>query len=570
MKQPANPSTGPEAGRRDMRTLAGALLEPTGSRRRNRAAWVLLALAVVIYATTVLVMTRDSIPQIDGLDWFVDALDGFGPGVLATPHNGHPLIPTRFLYTATLHLFGPEQVVIQLFTILAVAASALVLFLLLKKRVDSILALAPAVLVLFLGTTTTPIDPNIAAFAQSIALGLGAFLALERRDRLGDRLAFALLLVGVLTFSVGLTFAVGAGVLVAASPDWRRRAWIVVVPLVVFAIWFVWARKFDAGVGTTSIANLRLAPSYAADSLAAGFSALTGLDREYVSPDGYGLIDLGWGRLFAVAFAGLAVWAAAVGRFSVRAYACVAVLVAYWTLGALAQGADRYPQSVRYVFFTAVLCIVIGYELLRNVPITRRVSIALLALLAFSLPTNVDRMRYTGAVLRQVSGDEAAEFTAIELQRDRVEPGLRTSFDGVVQVPAVDYLELSDRFGSLATPPEELPLELGSARERADATLGAILAPQAVPTASPPLGDCRTIEQQGGEPLEVELPSGGALLRADQASSLQLRRFADAATVDAGALTPGGFAELELPADASTQPWLAVIEGAAEVRACER
>jgi hypothetical protein len=538
-------------------------------RRRDAAAWALLGLAVVIYAVAAMVMTRGAIPQIDGLVWMVDALAGFDPGALATPHNGHPLILTRLIYTVTLRLFGPDEAVIEAFTVLAVASTAILLFLLLRKRVEGLLAVVPPILVLFLGTTTTPLDPNITAFAQSTALGLGALLALERKDRLGDVMAFVLLLAGVLTFTVGLAFAVGAAVLILAAPGWRRRLWTVAVPLVVFAVWYVWSRKFDAGIGSTSISNLKLTPSYAADSLAAGLAAVSGLDREFVDPHGYGLIDLGWGRVFAAVFAGVALWAVARGRFTLRATACAATLIIYWTLGALAQGEDRYPESVRYVFVTVVLCAVIAYELIGTARMTRWIPIGLVALVAFSLPTNVDRMRYTGIIIRQVSAEEAAEFTAIELQRDRVAPGLHTSDDGVVQVSADAYLELADRFGSLATPADELPGEIGSARARADAALGTILTPSVVPAKAPAAArTCREIKASGDRPLEFVVPTGGALLKADETSPLVLRRFGDEPTIEAGSLEAGHFVRLDLPADASSQPWKGSAEGATRVRVC--
>lgn len=545
-----------------------AAFEPTGGPGRLRVAWILLAVAIAIYAAFVLWITRDSIPQIDGIDWFADALGGFDPTSLASPHNGHPLIPTRFLHAFTLEVFGPEQFVIQLFTVAAVAASSLVLFLLLRKRLDPLIAVAPPILVLFLGTTTTPVDPNISAFAQSAALGLGALLALEREDRRGDLIAFVLLAVGVLTFSLGLPFALGAGVLILLQPDWRRRVWIVVVPAIIFAAWFLWARRFGEGTDA-QLENLILAPSYAFDNLAAAFAALSGLDREYVDPNGYGLIDLGWGRILAAGFLALVALAVARGRFTARALACSAILVAYWTLGALAQGEDRFPQSVRYVWVTAVLVAVVGYEVTAGWPVTRRVSIAVLAVLVLSLPINVDRMRYTGAILRQVSLEEAAEFTAIELQRDNVRPGLRTSTDGVALIGADTYLELADEHGSLATPVEELPVQSGAARARADATLGGILLPQAVEVAAPPAGNCERVAVAEGALLEAELPPGGGVLRADVGGPVTLRRFGDAPTVDAGAVEARRYAEILLPADESPQPWLATVEGAIRLEVCD-
>lgn len=554
-----------EAAGRRVLTRVGAFLEPARTPGRSRLAWALLALAAVVYAVVALVMTRGSIAQIDGIDWFGDALDGFSPSVLAQPHNGHPLIPTRFVYTATLRIFGNEEVVPQLFLITAVSATALMLFMLLRKQIDPLLAVVPAVVLMFLGTTTTPLDPNIAAFPQSAALGLGAFLALERRDRTGDILGCALLVVGVLTFTVGLAFVVGAFVYVGASRNWLRRAPIVVLPILVFGVWYAWARQFGQGVGETSFANIKLLPAYAADSLSAAFGALTSFDREFVNTNGYGLIDLGWGRVFAGAFVVLCVWAVARGRFTVRAWACTAVLSTYWVFGALAEGQDRHPQSVRYVFFVVALVMLIGFELLRPVRLSKWVTVAFIAFLVLTLPIQVDRMKYTGQIIRQVSKEEASEFTAIELQRDQVLPGLSTSSDGVTLITADRYLQLSDQYGSLAIPLDELAAQTATARERADLALGAILQPQARPIES-------AVGCEAAEPTETgefELDPGTTVLETKEPATLSLRRFGDAPSIDAGALDANRPARIVLPPDDSAQPWLLTVEGGEEVRLCE-
>ena len=123
-------------------------------------------------------------------------------------------------------------------------ATALVLlcaglfFALARRRVGDLLGgspdSSPALLRLRLGNDVTPLRlPSLIA----LAAGLGALIALEKRNRGGDIVAATLLTASVASHPVGLSFLAAAGVLVAFRPwPWSwRSAWLLLIPAAVSA-----------------------------------------------------------------------------------------------------------------------------------------------------------------------------------------------------------------------------------------------------------------------------------------------------------------------------------------------
>lgn len=543
--------------------------------RRERILWWLLALAILAYATLALFLTRGAIPYYDGMAWLLRGADGFDPSILLEPHNGHLIAVTRVLYAAGLRIFGPEQVVFQIAQIVAVSASAALLFVLLRRRIDSLLALAPSVLLLFLGSTTVLVDPNVAVFAQSTALGLGALLALDRGDRLGDAVACVLLLLGVMAFSLGVPFALGAGVAVAAGHGSARRAWIVAVPLLCYLAWVVWAQQFEGGElefggggpEAGSISNLLLAPSFALDSLAAALAAATGLGRALIGAADQGLVDVGWGRVLAVALVGLVAIRGFRGRPSKTTIAVIVVLLTYWVLGAMNLSPLRLPQTERYAFPAVALCFLVLAEMLpRGMGVTRGSSIAAIALVLLALPGNLFALRTNAASIRTSSAKAKADLAVAELERANIDPDVEISPSLLKPVTAGRYLEFADRYGSLASTPDQLLAEPDAVRQWADIGLVRILGIRPVPDAGAEPSGCSTARAVGGI-VELTLPEGGALLRSSGSGELDLRRFADSPYVDYS-LPAGRLTELSIPLDASSQPWVASIEGARSVQVC--
>ena len=139
----------------------------------------------------------------------------------------------------------------------------------------------------------------------SMAAGLGALLALERRDQRGDLIACALLVVSILFSSLGLPFLLAAAVAIVLGPRGARleRVFTLVVPAGLFAVWWLgWGHDADT---TITAENVATAPIFIIDGVASAISSLLGLatprDESTV-----GALD--WGRPLLVAAVGLAGW----------------------------------------------------------------------------------------------------------------------------------------------------------------------------------------------------------------------------------------------------------------------
>ena len=163
--------------------------------RRDRAVWYALGGAIALAAALILYETRGTTLYNDEVAIFQGFADNFDAETVFTPRNGHLLAVASLLYEAVFSAFGPDYLVLRIIDVLGLAVLAVVLFEYLRRRVGSWLALAPVVVVLFLGASWEMIlwPFSVATFGFALAAGIGALLCLERRDRRGDVAACALL-----------------------------------------------------------------------------------------------------------------------------------------------------------------------------------------------------------------------------------------------------------------------------------------------------------------------------------------------------------------------------------------
>ena len=199
-----------------------------------------------------------------------------------------------------------------------------------RRRVGALAALAPTLVLLFFGSDSLhAISGNGFTILLTQAAGIGALLALEREDRRGDALACALLLLALATYSEGLPFVVGAAVLILLGPDRRRRAWVFLIPAVLYGAWLLWSHNRVGGAeGNVTLSNLLLAPNWAFNSLASSGASLLGLN--------YPRLGTGWGptvAVLALLALGLRLWQGSIPRFL---WATMAVLGTLWLMGAAA------------------------------------------------------------------------------------------------------------------------------------------------------------------------------------------------------------------------------------------
>lgn len=207
------------------------------------------------------------------------------------PSGGNLVLGTAAIYRALLHVFGLDPVPFRILLTALLAVSAVLLFVTLRRRIGDIAAAFGAGLTLLMGAAYQALLwPLQLGYVVAVICGLGALLALERRDRRGDALACGLLCVGTLTFSAGLAFVVTAAVIVAMSPGAWRRAWVAAIPAGLFAIWLViWGTGAVAGPIGSEILD---SPLFMLDGFASSIAALLGLSTQQ---NASGIDGIDWG-----------------------------------------------------------------------------------------------------------------------------------------------------------------------------------------------------------------------------------------------------------------------------------
>ena len=402
--------------------------------------------------------------------------------------------------------------------------------------------------------------------------GLGMLLALDRRDRTGDLLA-CIWLVGSLAFaSLWLAFAIGAAVDIAlrrGEREWRRRVYLVLVPVALYAAWWLgWGHTAESAV---SLHNIAATPLFVLDSFAAAIAGLLGLATPAegaASPAG-----LDWGRPLAVLLGGLGLWRLyRLERIPRSLWVVLAILLSFWVLGGVALKPGRAAWVSRYQYPGAALTILVAVELLRGVRLERRLFAPAAIVVAAAVAGSVLFLHLSFRSYERTTSIERADLAAIEIARDRVDPDFVLSEDiagtGYVHIDAGSYLSARDAFGSPAFSEAELATAPADAREPADRVLAAGLDLELSPVAPPQTqASCRTL----AAPASVTLPPGGALLRASGGDpEVSLGRFADGFPVALGALEPDRWERLAVPSDRSPRSWRMRLQGDAAVTVCPR
>jgi hypothetical protein len=550
-----------------------------GLELTDRVCWAMLGAAMVVAAALILYLNRGTVFFVDELERFQNS-PTLGPAEVIEPHAGHLTATSNLVYKAILETVGAHYVPFRVLIVSCVLLTTGLFYVLVKRRIGALPALAPALVLLFFGSSWQMIITGLGFnVVFSVAMGLGALLALERGDRLGDALACVLLVVSVSTLSIGLAFLVGVAISVLLGPDRRRRAWIFLLPGALYAVWWVWGQSAADPAGTGAEAsNVLLIPSYIAESLAAVVSSLAGLSFEFspettergaVTQSGIVLAFL------ATVALGLRIRQGSVPRFL---WVSLAILLAFWTLSALARNEFRPPGEIRYLYTGAVGVLLVAAAAASGVRFTRAGVAALFTAAAVSLATNLVLLRDGANEFRNAyTAPLRANLAMIELARDQVPAG----FNPRAGVPALsissalsatEYLAASDRYGSLAFSLPELAAQPEPIRQRADRTLARALGVGLEPSRSRTgTRECELVKSGSpGGAIAFPLPPGGATLttRGDAPGEVTVGRFATAATVDLGALQPGRSAMLRIPTDSSPTPWRASVTGQSALLAC--
>jgi hypothetical protein len=552
-------------------------ITPRGIALTDRVCWGVLGAAMAAAAALILYLNRGGTYYVDEVHFLYRTPGLEGLGDVLQPLNGHLVATTRLAFGVVLEVFGSGYLPFRLLAVATLLTCVALFYVLVKRQVGALAALAPAILLLLLGSDTQHVVIPVGfTILFSVAAGLGALLALDRGDRLGDVAACGLLTVSIATFGTGLAFAVGIAIALLMRGDRWRRAWIVVVPLAVYAAWWLWALDVpSSGDEQVKFSNLALIPAYVLESLAAVMAALTGLNYDFgeLRPRVH-VLDAGWG--LAVVAIGALVLRLRRGDVPPLMWAALGIVLTYWVLGALVASELRPPGLTRYLFVGALGVLLVAAAAASSVRFSRLGVAVLFAVAGAGLATNLALMRDGAAAYRAHSAEQRAEFTAFELARGHVE----VEYDSEVLRPelapegtrAATYFEIVDRYGgSPAFSVVELERQPEAVRQAADRALAGVLEVAVAPAEPRAPRDCREHRSEtAGGSIEIELPAGGADLSADAAepATLAMGRFADASTVELGTLAPGDTAELAVPADGAPTPWRVSVGEARAVTLC--
>ena len=538
------------------------------ARYRDSVPTILLIAAMAVSAAVLLYFTSKLTFLLDDWDFLLHRR-GVSPGVFLDPHNEHISVAPVLVYKAIQAGIGMESLLPYAVASTAVFLTGVaLLFTYLQRRVGGWLALAAVAPILFFGSAAEDLlTPFQIGYFGSVACGIGMLLAFDREDDRGDLLA-CVLLVGSLTFSsLGLPFLAGAAVQTAIGRDRRRRAYVVLVPAALYAIW--WLGWGHTAKNDFTFGNLATSPSYVLDGFASSLSSLLGL----ASPrDEMAVVSVDWGRpLLVGALVIVAVRLRRLGRVPDRLWVVAVIAIAFWFLAGLSATQDfRAPTVSRYQFVGAVLILLIAAELARGLRPGTRVVVIALALAGAATLSNFDYLHGAYVNQKYASAVVRGDLAGLDITADRVLPGFylnprNSNFQYFREIDAGSYISATEKFGSPAYDTQELLSAPQPARLAADMVTAAALGIRLYRGVAPPRSaSCRVVDALPAGTPAAELGPGAYFLRnrSPQSADIHLARYSDAVSVGLGQMRPGVEAALRIPADRSQQLWRLVLQNA--------
>jgi hypothetical protein len=553
----------------------------------ERAGWArgwnpfTLCLAVLIAASGAMLLALESHLTFFADEWaFLLDRRGFSVGDFLDPHNDHIALAPVAIYKLLLATFGMDSALpFQVVSTLVFLLGAVLLFAYLRRRVGDWPALLGSALILFLGAAWIDLLwPFQIGFSGSIAAGLGALLALDRDDRVGDRIACALLVVSMAFSELGIPFVAGALVSVLVSGRPRiGRLYVAFFPLALYAIWWLgWGHEAESAFSWDNVLD---SPKFVFDAASQAAASLLGLATP-LTGSGSGPVGLDWGRILLVAGIGLAAWRfRRLGGVPRTFWVALAIGASFWFLTAFNAIPDlRTPTTNRYQYPGAVFLLLIAAELLRGVQLNRRALALGSAVTALAMLSGLWFLHLGYSKRLKPQGDRLrAQLAAIEIARDRVPPGL-VVVSATRPIDAGSYLSAVDAYGSPAYSESELASSPEAARVTADDTLVQGLGIELGSRQGSPSGAregatrCRPVAATPTGETGLALGRGEVTLRPRSGASAEvlLARFADGPSVRLGPLAHGHASSLALAVDRSPRPWRLGLIGDGRVTVCER
>ena len=529
----------------------------------------LAGLAIAIAASAALILVLGSNLTFFREDWelLVTRQDWTADSFMR-PFLEHIVLAPTGIYKLLVAVFGIESALpFRVVSTAAFSLSVVLLFVWLRRRVGGWPALMGAVAIAFLGAAYEDLLwPFQIGYFGSVAAGLGMLLALDREDRRGDAIACALLVVSLSFSSLGIAFAAGAvaDVLLGRRPRARRLP-LVLVPLALFALWWVvWGQQADS---VLSAANLVEAPRYVFEAIGAGLASLFGLASSEPEAERTHQIAGHLLALAALTAASLRIWR--LGRVPRDVVVAVAIALTFWALAAVNQTFDRPPDASRYQYPSAVFLLLICGGLLRGVRIGGRPLIVAAAV------TGVAVVSGTAFLHREyerwwlpASDSLRASLAGLEIAGEGAGRDFTVNFPPNVTLPASRYFELVRTAGSPAFSESELAGSGERERAAADLTLAGAHELRLTPDARRTKGHdgCHRLADGGA----LELPRRTHTLVATEEGPVEvlLSRFSSTPSVPLGEIRAATSARLRIPLDLSVRRWRLHLRGEGSLAVC--
>ena len=456
------------------RPASARLAEWNASVRPN---WPLFTLLATIAGAVLLWAGRQTSYSPDELAWFIHS-PGLDLNGALQPHAGHLILTTRLVYGLIFDVVGVDYVSFRILTALTVIAAGALFYAYTSRRIGSLAALAPTAILLVFGSDATHmVLGNGFTVVGSVACGIGALLALDRDDRRGEVIACALLVLGVLTYTTALAFVLGIAVSLLIRPDRWQRLWIVAIPIVVYATWWIWSLDQSVNSGSQIVvSDVLVFPAWAFQSLAAVASAVTGLDYEF-APTATNAA----GTVLAFVVIGVIGWRIRRRGVTPALWAVIATALALWLMGSVSQTDLRQPDSSRYLYPGAAIVTLALAGAAATLPRSRGAVVAIFAVAAVGVATNLALLRDSTDLFRGVAAISRAEIGGLALAGGQADPAFvptggsptvalafaSVGLDGLQ--PTGSLLTATGRYGIPGDDVDELRAADETSKARADA-----------------------------------------------------------------------------------------------------
>ena len=535
-----------------------------------------LLLAIAMLTSGVLLIAWQSHLTFVADDWdLLIQRRGISPHVFLDPHAQHIIIAPTAIYKAIQATFGMDSLLPYAVAATTLfLATALLLFVYLRSRVGEWVAVLAVIPILFMGTAYEDLlTPFQVGYFGAMAFGLGALLALQRRDPRGDAIACGLLVLALTFEEVAVAFLVAAALAIALDRGPLSRAYVVAGPLLFYAAWYA---GWEAGSSSISFENVAMSPSYVLDGLASSLGSLLGFGPAFGE---LGVSPLDWGRPLLVGVVVAAVlWLRHRGRTSGWLPVAIALALTFWFLAAANAGFGRVPTASRYQFIGAVFLVMIAAECAAGTRLRWQAIGAVAVVVALATLSNISVLHRSYQTFRGITAVVRGGLAGLEIAAPVVRPNFLLTPENsdaiwFNQVDAGRYLSAVDKFGSPAYPHDELAAAPEGTRIAADKVLGSALRLELKPVSGAkrgarPGGRCLAVRPPTGGVAVAILPPGGATISGAgrNAVGVELRRYATGFPVDLGSFR--GSADLEVPGDLSDRPWQSGLTSPGPVRVC--